>query len=132
MRGISRVLVLSVSLACAAPVLAAPAAQNASNDATHTWTIDQVVTDTVADAWHQGGETEEGFFSIVKTMAQFAAEKRDVTLPDTREAGRRMGQYIKQQARLDHQQLLYPIVDKAVRLVGKPAATDATAPAPKQ
>jgi hypothetical protein len=48
-----------------------------------------------------------------------------------------MGMYIKQQARLDHQQLLYAIVDKAVRMVGKPAATGApatgapaTAPAP--
>ena len=45
-----------------------------------------------------------------------------------------MGMYIKQQARLDHQQLLYAIVDKAVRMVGKPAATGApaTAPAPQQ
>jgi hypothetical protein len=49
------------------------------------------------------------------------------------EAARRAAQYIKQQARLDHQQLLYPIVDKAVRLVGKPAAADTSAaPARKQ
>jgi len=67
-------------------------------------------------------------------MAQFAAQKRDLTLPDSREDGRRMGMYIKQQARLDHQQLLYAIVDKAVRMVGKPAAAaaPATAPAPQQ
>jgi hypothetical protein len=134
MKSISRILVLAVSLAAPASLIAAPA-QNAPADATtHTWTIDQVVTDTVSDAWHQGGETEEGFFAIVKTMAQFAAQKRDVTLPDSRESGRRMGQYIKQQARLDHQQLLYPIVDKAVRMVGTPVAADtsATPPAPKQ
>jgi hypothetical protein len=134
MKGISKILVLAVSLAAPASLIAAPA-QNAPADATtHTWTIDQVVTDTVSDAWHQGGETEEGFFAIVKTMAQFAAQKRDVTLPDSRESGRRMGQYIKQQARLDHQQLLYPIVDKAVRMVGTPVAADtsATPPAPKQ
>jgi hypothetical protein len=136
MRGVSRILVLTIGLACPVSLLAAPQAQSAPSDAaaTQNWTIDQVVTDTVADAWHQGGETEAGFFSIVKTMAQFAAQKRDVTLPDSREDGRRMGLYIKQQARLDHQQLLYPIVDKAVRMVGKPAATDtpAAAPAPKQ
>lgn len=134
MKGISKILVLAVSLAAPASLIAAPA-QNAPADATtHTWTIDQVVTDTVSDAWHQGGETEEGFFAIVKTMAQFAAQKRNVTLPDSRESGRRMGQYIKQQARLDHQQLLYPIVDKAVRMVGTPVATDTSAapPAPKQ
>jgi hypothetical protein len=134
MKGISKILVLAVSLAAPASLIAAPA-QNAPADATtHTWTIDQVVTDTVSDAWHQGGQTEEGFFAIVKTMAQFAAQKRNVTLPDSRESGRRMGQYIKQQARLDHQQLLYPIVDKAVRMVGTPVATDTSAapPAPKQ
>jgi len=133
MKGISRILVLAVSLAAPASLIAAPP-QNAPADAAHAWTIDQVVTDTVSDAWHQGGETEEGFFAIVKTMAQFAAEKRGLKLPETREAGRRAGQYIKQQARLDHQQLLYPIVDKAVRMVGTPVATDTSAapPAPKQ
>jgi hypothetical protein len=136
MRGISRILVLTIGLACPVCLLAAPQAQSAPADTatTQNWTIDQVVTDTVSDAWHQGGETEAGFFAIVKTMAQFAAQKRDLTLPDSREDGRRMGMYIKQQARLDHQQLLYAIVDKAVRMVGKPAATGApaTAPAPQQ
>jgi hypothetical protein len=135
MRGVSRILVFTIALACPVFLLAAPQAQSAPADTARTqnWTIDQVVTDTVSDAWHQGGETEAGFFAIVQTMAQFAAQKRDVALPDSHEAGRRMGQYIKQQARLDHQQLLYPIVDKAVRLVGKPAAADTSAaPAPKQ
>jgi hypothetical protein len=134
MKGISKILVLAVSLAAPASLIAAPAQNAQADTAAHTWTIDQVVTDTVSDAWHQGGETEEGFFAIVKTMAQFAAEKRGLKLPETREAGRRAGQYIKQQARLDHQQLLYPIVDKAVRMVGTPVATDTSAapPAPKQ
>ena len=134
MKGVSRILVLAVSLAAPASLIAAPAQNAPADAATHTWTIDQVVTDTVSDAWHQGGETEEGFFAIVKTMAQFAAEKRGLKLPETREAGRRAGQYIKQQARLDHQQLLYPIVDKAVRMVGTSVAADtsATPPAPKQ
>jgi hypothetical protein len=135
MRGVSRILVFTIALACPVSLLAAPQAQSAPAETagTQNWTIDQVVTDTVSDAWHQGGETEAGFFAIVKTMAQFAAQKRDVTLPDSQEAGRRMGQYIKQQARLDHQQLLYPIVDKAVRMVAKSAAADTSAtPAPKQ
>jgi hypothetical protein len=136
MTRISRIVAFTVALACPASLLAAPQAASAPADttATQNFTIDQVVTDTVSDAWHQGGQTEAGFFAIVKTMAQFAAQKRDVTLPDSSEAGRRMGRYIKQQARLDHQQLLYPIVDKAVRMVGKPAAgdTSAAAPAPNQ
>ena len=125
---LSRILALSFTLITPAVLLAAPAAQNGAADApAKTWTIDQVVTDTVSDAWHQGGETEPGFFAIVKTMAEFAAEKRGLTLPENHAAGKRAGDYIKQQARLDHQQLLYPIVDRAVRMVGKPAATDTTA-----
>ena len=135
MRGVSRILVLTLGLACPVSLLAASPAQSAPASTpatTQNWTIDQVVTDTVSDAWHQGGQTEAGFFAIVKTMAQFAAQKRDLTLPDSRADGRRMGLYIKQQARLDHQQLLYPIVDKAVRMVGKPASdAPAEAPAPK-
>ncbi len=144
MKVVSRVLVLSFALVTlllmspatlwASPVTQdTPANQNAPADAaTHSWTIDQVVTDTVSDAWHQGGETEPGFFNIVKTMAEFAAEKRGLTLPESKAAGKRAGDYIKQQARLDHQQLLYPIVDRAVRLVGKPAADAASTTAPAQ
>ena len=93
MRGVSRILVFTIALACPVSLLAAPQAQSAPADTTGTqnWTIDQVVTDTVSDAWHQGGETEAGFFAIVKTMAQFAAQKRDVTLPDSQEAGQADG-----------------------------------------
>jgi hypothetical protein len=138
MKRVTKFLVFTIGLTCASSLLAAAQTQSAPADSsaqpTQTWTIDQVVTDTVADAWHQGGETPQGFFAIVRTMAEFAAQKRDVSLPDSQEAGKRMGQYIKQQAKLDHQQLLYPIVDKAVRMVGKPVAADtsATPPAPKQ
>jgi hypothetical protein len=137
MKGVTKILILSIAVACPSFLQAAPQAQTAPADAsaqpTQTWTIDQVVTDTVADAWHQGGETPQGFFAIVRTMAEFAAQKRDVSLPDSEQAGKRMGEYIKQQAKLDHQQLLYPIVDKAVRMVGKPAPADTSAtPAPKQ
>lgn len=136
MKNVTRTLILSLSLMSPASLLAAPTTQTASADDTaKTWTIDQVVTDTVSGAWHQGGETEAGFFAIVKTMAEFAAEKRGLTLPESKVAGRRAGEYIKQQARLDHQQLLYPIVDRAVRMVGKPAAAAApaasTTPAPQ-
>src|SRR5260370_42476023 len=118
MRGVSRILVLTIALAGPVSLLAAPQAESApaNTTAAQNWTIDQVVTDTVSDAWHQGGETEAGFFAIVKTMAQFAAQKRDVTLPDSREAGKRMGQYIKQQARLDHQKRPYPLVAKTARM----------------
>jgi hypothetical protein len=49
-----------------------------------------------------------------------------LTLPDTAAAGERTGQYIKAQARTDHGQLLYAIVDSAIRKAGKPAAAAGT------
>jgi hypothetical protein len=49
--------------------------------------------------------------------------RRGLTLPDSAEAGKRTGEYIKAKAKSDHGQLLYAIVDAAVRHVGtRPAA----------
>jgi len=106
-------------------VLAAPAGQQTpSSDApAPTWTIDQAVTCSVHDAWVLGGKTEPGFFAIVKALAELSAQKRDLILPDKATVGHEFGEYIKTQARADHDQLLYAIVDRAVRKYGtKPAA----------
>jgi hypothetical protein len=83
-----------------------------------TWTIDQAVTCSVHDAWVLGGKTEPGFFAIVKALAELSAEKRGLILPDKETVGREFGDYIKTQARADHDQLLYAIVDRAVRKYG--------------
>jgi hypothetical protein len=80
--------------------------------------LDQIVTASVHDAWLLSGKNEEAFFDIVEQLAQLSAEKRGVSLPDNAAAGKRMGEIIKQKARADHDQLLYVIVDQAVRSVG--------------
>ena len=87
------------------------------------FTIDQAVTCSVHDAWVLGGKTEAGFFTIVKAEAELSAQKRGLVLPDNETAGRQFGEYMKTQAKADHDQLLYAIVDRAVRKYGtKPAA----------
>jgi hypothetical protein len=83
-----------------------------------TYPTDKIVTATVHDAWLLSGKNEEAFFDIVQQLAQFSAEKRGLTLPDTAAAGRRMGEMIKTRAKTDHDQLLYAIVDQAVRTLG--------------
>jgi hypothetical protein len=83
-----------------------------------TWTIDQAVTCSVHDAWVLGGRNEQGFFAIVKALAELSEQKRGVALPDNEEVGRKFGEYIKAQAKADHDQLLYVIVDRAVRMYG--------------
>lgn len=87
--------------------------------------MDQIVTASVHDAWLLSGKNEDKFFNIVEQLAQLSAEKRGLTLPDSAAAGKRMGEMIKEKARADHDQLLYVIVDQAVRAVGTKASNTA-------
>jgi len=86
--------------------------------------LDQIVIASVHDAWLLSGRNEEAFFDIVEQLAQISAEKRGLSLPDSAAAGKRMGEIIKEKARADRDELLYVIVDQAVRAVG----TKTTAP----
>ena len=97
--------------------------QTDAND--KTYPMDQIVTATVHDAWLLSGKNEEAFFDIVEQLAQFSAQKRGLILPDTAAAGRRMGMMIKTRAKADHDQLLYAIVDQAVRTLGVKATASA-------
>jgi hypothetical protein len=115
------VLWLAALLPCIAIPVGAQEAPSSTAPAP-SWTIDQAVTCSVHDAWVLGGKTEPGFFAIVKALAELSEQKRDVTLPDNETVGRQFGDYIKTQAKMDHDQLLYAIVDRAVRKYGKPAA----------
>jgi len=83
-----------------------------------TWPLDEIVTASVHDAWLLSGRNETAFFDIVEQLAQLSAQKRGLTLPDNAAAGKRMGELIKEKARADHDQLLYAVVDEAVRAVG--------------
>jgi hypothetical protein len=108
------------------PSITIPASGQQAPSATEpapTWTIDQAVTCSVHDAWVLGGKTEAGFFAIVTAEAELSAQKRALVLPDNETVGHQFGEYIKTQAKVDHDQLLYAIVDRAVRKYGtKPAA----------
>ncbi|MDR3750792.1 MAG: hypothetical protein P4K94_04825 [Terracidiphilus sp.] len=91
--------------------------------------VDEIVTKTVHEAWIASGRNEDKFFAMVQQCAELSAKNRDITLPDTAEAGERFGAWIKKEARKDPDQLLYVVVDRAVRYVGK-THTAAAAPAP--
>jgi hypothetical protein len=123
--GYAVVLWIAALLPCA---VASPGIAQQAPEAAQTaaaWTIDQAVTCTVHEAWVLGGKTESGFFAIVKAMAELSAEKRDLVLPDRETTGREFGDFIKKQARTDRDQLLYAIVDHAVRKYGTPPPADA-------
>ena len=124
MKTLRKLSILAVAaLAFAHPTGAAIAQTPASNpsDAPHNWTTDQIITATVHQAWILSGKDETNFFEIIKQLAEISAHNRNLTLPDNPAAGRRAGAYIKTQAKADHDQLLYAIVDKSVRMTGTKA-----------
>jgi len=100
-------------------IMAVPSATDSA--ATHTWTTEQIVTATVHQAWLLSGKDEGNFFEIVKELAELSAKNRNLVLPDSPEAGQKAGAYIKKHAKADHDQLLYAIVDKSVRMTGTKA-----------
>lgn len=75
----------------------------------------QMLTMTVHEAWVNSGRNEDKFFDVVQSMAAMSAQKRGVSLPNTEAAGQKMGNLIKTSARQDPDQLLYAVVDAAVR-----------------
>ncbi|MEO8726729.1 MAG: hypothetical protein ABI383_11500, partial [Acidobacteriaceae bacterium] len=81
----------------------------------HNWTEEQIVTCSARECWALSGKNEENFFDIVKQLAEISATKRGVQLPETKQAGMAAGKWIKSHAIADPDQLLYAIVDQAVR-----------------
>jgi len=63
--------------------------------------------------------SEDTFFDIVQQLAVISSQNRNLTLPETAEAGQKVGEEIK--AKADHDELLYAVVDDAIRKVGQPA-----------
>jgi hypothetical protein len=106
------------------PVTTTPSADSA---APHNWTTEQILTCTVSDCWQLAGKNEATFFDIIQQLTEISAQARGITLPESAEAGRRAGEYIKTKARADRGQLLYAVVDGSVRWVGKKQAAATTA-----
>lgn len=93
---------------------------------THSWTVEQLLPLTVSEAWRLSGKNEDEFFDMVQDLAAFSAQRRGLVLPESEEAGKKSGEYIKTRAKADRGELLYAIVDHAVRKVGTKAPVTAT------
>jgi hypothetical protein len=87
----------------------------------------QLIPLTVHQAWLKSGKNEDAFFDIVTQLAELSARDRHLQLPQTEAAGRQVGEMIKTMAKEDTDQLLYAVVDAAVRKVGTPMAAPVAA-----
>ena len=121
--GASMIMVSTATRAQNPAPIAPPSATG--QGAPPTWTTEQLITSTVHDAWLLSGRNEATFFEMVETLAEISAKNRGITLPDTKAAGERMGIYIKRTAKADTDQLLYAVVDKAVRMTAHKGPTPA-------
>jgi hypothetical protein len=87
----------------------------------------RIVTDllplTCAQAWVKSNKSYPQMLSIVKTLARVSLANRDLTFPDTREAGLDAGKGIAEDCKADPHALLFAIVDKHVRRVAEAAAS---------
>ncbi len=122
----SLALAATLSLPAASTLVAqqsgniAPASAASQTAGAPNWTNDQILTATVHQAWLLSGKNEATFFEIVSQLAEISAKDRGLQLPESAAAGRAVGLQIKTAAKADTGQLLYAVVDAAIRKMGKP------------
>ena len=121
LRSLTSAILLSASFLCASSSAFAQASIEPKSAEQQTATSanyskEQILTATVHQAWELSGKNEANFFEIVEQLAAISASNRGITLPDTEAAGRKIGDYIKRSAKADTDQLLFAVVDKAVRM----------------
>jgi hypothetical protein len=88
-----------------------------------TLTADQALPLTCAQAWAVAGKSYGPMLAIVTTLAKVSLANRELTFPNTREAGIEAGKGIAQDCKADPQALLYAVVDKQVRRVAEARKT---------
>ncbi len=102
----------------AAPL--APTSAQGQTASSKSFSDEQLITATIHQAWLMSGKDEATFFDMVTRLAELSAANRGLDLPDTKEAGERFGNMVKRMAKQDTDQLLFVVVDKAVKIVGTP------------
>src|SRR5262245_41766028 len=87
-----------------------------------TLQAEQLLPMTCLQAWVTANKSYPEMLAIVKTLARVSLLNRDLTLPDTREAGVEAGKGIADDCKADPDSLLFAVVDKHVRRVAMPAS----------
>jgi hypothetical protein len=83
-------------------------------------TIEQALPLTCEQAWLAAGRRYAPMMAIVTTLAKVSLANRELTIPNTREAGLEAGKGIADDCKADPDALLFALVDKQVRRLGAP------------
>jgi hypothetical protein len=118
-----RVLLACVVAAALAAALAGIRAQTpaptGTAGSTPPLTADQALPLTCVQAWVASGKNYPSMLATVATLAKVSLANRELTFPNTREAGTDAGRGIAQDCKADPRALLYAVVDKHVRRVAE-------------
>ena len=72
---------------------------------------------TCVQAWVESGKSYSKMLAVVKTLAKVSLANRDLTFPNSRDAGFDAGTGIAEDCKADPDALLFAVVDKHVRRV---------------
>jgi hypothetical protein len=91
----------------------------ARRTATRTFSVDaeRALPMTCVQAWSASGKRYPQMLAIVTTLAKVSLANRNLTFPNTRQAGLDAGKGIADDCKADPNALLFAIVDKHVRRV---------------
>ena len=108
MRGSSmkliRIAAAALALSCAAPAQAGT-----------KYAFEEIVYLTCAEAWELSGKDIDESFEIIRVLARFSLEKRQLAIPDDEKVGEAFGTLVKASCTVDPDDLLFNAVDKAIR-----------------
>jgi hypothetical protein len=119
-RGRAGIVVLAGFVVAAAAVAAAQTSRTPAQ-ASRTWKAEEALPLTCAQAWVQSGKSYPGMLAVVAALARVSLANRDLTFPNTREAGVDAGKGIAEDCKGDPHALLFAVVDKHVRRVAEAA-----------
>lgn len=78
------------------------------------WTLPDVVTSTVNQAWVISGQSRPEFMKMVNQIVALDLENRGWTLADTREMGEDFGELLRADLEAHPNDLLYTVVDRSL------------------
>ena len=112
---VSAILTIFLGTLVAAAAFSAVEQTSTGAPSSQPWTIQQLLTMSAREAWELSCKNYTEFGKMTQALVDLSAQKRGVIVPDTKEAGQEIGRSIKQCAQADPNQLLYVIVDNAVK-----------------
>ena len=121
-RRIGLSLVGAIVLAVVAPHLSThTSAVAGARQESSTVKAEEVLPLTCVQAWVASGKNYPEMLAVVKTLARVSLANRDLTFPNSREAGLDAGRGIAEDCKADPNALLFAVVDHHVRRVAESA-----------